>query len=120
MNIYSPALFFLMIFFKLPARQSLKKKAILPELWKVFLPLFNQARYTRKQIRLIKPQVWLTRKTAVAAKWLKAEKVGKQHVGLMMGGFQVSEYIKAFSLFIKLLWQHLTAKVLWIMRVQWT
>lgn len=38
----------------------------------------------------------------------------------MMGGFQVSEYIKAFSLFIKLLWQHLTEKVLQIIKVQWT
>lgn len=120
MNIYSPTLILLMIFFKLPAWQSLKKKAVLPELWKVFLPLSNLAWCTRKQIRLIKTEARLTRKTAVAAKWLKAEKVGKQHVGLMMGGFQVSEYIKAFSLFIKLLWQHLTAKVLCVIRVQWT
>lgn len=85
-----------------------------------FLPLFNQARYSRKQIKLIQTEVRLTRKTAVAAKWLKAEKAGEQHVGLMMGGFQVSECIKAFSLFIKLLWQHLTAKVWGIIRVQWT
>lgn len=41
-------------------------------------------------------------------------------MGLMMGGFQVSEYIKAFSLFIKLLWQRLTVKVLWFIKVQWT
>lgn len=85
----------------------------------VFL-LFNQTRYTRKQIRLIKTEVRFAKKTAVAAKWLKAEKIGKQHVGLMMGGFQVSESIKAFSLFIKLLWQHLTGKVLQIMKVQGT
>lgn len=106
--------------FQASSPTELKEKGSFTWIVKVVFPLFNQARYTRKQIRLIKTEVRLTRKRAVTAKRLKAEKVRKQHVGLMMGGFQVSEYIKAFSLFIKLLWQHLTEKVLQIIKVQWT